>query len=333
MRTRLVFAVMLLAVLIGCTKNRDNEKSELKPTDVIGLKKGENVRPDSGKKPGEIQPIPGEPPLPPPPETYPDTIGGKVAKALNEAADAALTEKTGEWRQALAAIVNELPKEEVGPMSAPRGSDATAERAMIDAAFERFWRADYSYPHIKVEAFLHHEGVRYAERGKGTYEEGRALAAKVTIQPTTTRIDQATADQQIQTEYIEANVTDGVRAKWWAIGRTWVRGKVQFRESLELDSTASLTVKLGGTVGEINPHTKGRLIADLVDLKAKRVSPAGRGMSAANVPAVVRIGSGVACVHYDPGYNGLLLVRDNPELTFSISRIRSEKVTVTLIRY
>src|SRR5262245_41106575 len=130
MRTIPVLVLILLAGLIGCKKRGSSERTI---EDVLGLNPG-------------VGGVDREPPLPLPPATYPATLGGRLAEALDKSA--ALANKGADWRPPLEALLKVLPKEEVGPKSAPRGGDATAERGFIDAGFERLWRADYRLPEI-----------------------------------------------------------------------------------------------------------------------------------------------------------------------------------------
>ena len=252
-----------------------------------------------------------------------------------------LADKGQNWRSRLDTFVKELPKDDVSTKGTPRGVDATAERALISAGFERLWRAHRKLPELAWEEFVHRHGEEYVARKIGTYEQGRTRGASLLAKPSTARIDRPNDFDMGKSEYGEANVTDGTRAKWSCpltarlldAGGMWVWGRVQFRESLEIHSPQSLAVKLGGAVGELGLRSGplgNPVLVDLDQMKAGLLVGAWQAFNN-NLTACLRVGPEVVGIRYDgTGNCGLLLVRDNPKLTVSAS---NTKAYVTVIRY
>jgi hypothetical protein len=318
MRTRLVFAVILLlvAVVIGCKKrNRDGTE----PVEIFGLKIGGD---------GTI----ADPTLPPPPATYPDTVGGKVAKALD--ADAARMAKgereRGSLYNELKQLGTESPKD-----GRVRGIDASADRELIDAAFARWWHQVRQLPDQTYESLLHRNGLTMEERKLGTYEQGRAKGAQVFKKPYRTRITTA-GDADIPGEYADVNVTAGTRAKWTGQGHLSVSGRVEFRDVLEVSPNHTPVARLEGTVGELRltaTFTLGPCYADLIGLKTGLVVV---GLES----ALLRVGPDVAAIRYDGTgwaswhYEGVLLLRGVKEMAVPKPAKNPDHTTVlTVIRY
>jgi hypothetical protein len=325
MRSRpVVVLLVLLALLIGCKKR----------TSVTDRRVEEAV----GSKSGAVS---GLPDLPRRPATYPDTVGGKVANAIDDGA--ALAEKLGDWRQPISALEKSLPMEVLAETGSPRGLDASADRAIIDASVERLWRATRKRPELEWEKYVHSHGEVYVEQGLGTYEQGRARGEQLMKKPPTGLIV-SPGDLKPEWDLAEVSVANGVRAKWARLGAAWMWGRIHYSEGLEIVMFGPIGVKFSGSVGELDLRSTapgGHILADLVDLKAGLVLPTSKADPAApSNTALVRVGTGVASVRYDyRGYRGVLLVRNNPALPVTTQALPPKwpneptQATVTLIRY
>jgi hypothetical protein len=324
MRTCTAVVVILLAVLVGCKKrDKGNERT---------LEEALGLTPEGPRAGKELL-------LPPPPATYPDTVGGKLARALDESA--ALVDQgykaPKRWDARLLELANTLPTEAVGG-GAPRGLDATADRKLVEEAFSRFWRSANKFPDHVWERVVHEYGLMYVQQNLGSYELGRRRCAEHHPDgiPKKGRITEP-SDQVIDGHHVEVNVTNGTRAKWTRAGGFTLSGSVQFREALEVHITTpfSVAVQLRGEAGELRVRPAWALPVDLVGLKTNSVVLEG-GIGGIG-GTMFRVGPDVANVHYNrAGYCGLLLIRDNPKLTVSQGQPvfpSKDALTLTVIRY
>jgi hypothetical protein len=298
MNTRFAFALILLfvAVAIGCKKRGGTGRTG---EDAPGAPQGDT--------------------LPPPPATYPNTVGGKVAKALDADAVHMAKNERGVLFEDMKQIGTELPK-----TGRVHGIDASADRELIDAAFARWWRQTQRLPDRNWENLIDQNGRVTAERKLGTYEEGRAKGMTVFKKPFSTRVTTA-GDAEIPGEYGEVNVSGGTGAKWSSPGHLSVTGRVEFRDSLELQAGFGASVaKLEGAVGEVRLTANfPPCCGDFVSLKAQAVV-VGPG-------SVLRVGPSVAAVRYEGlgGYTGVLLLRGLKEMAIP----KSAAPLLTVIRY
>lgn len=318
MNTRFAFALILLfvAVAIGCKKRGGTGRTG---DDAPGAPQGDT--------------------LPPPPETYPNTVGGKVARALDEAAVlAGKSRPESAWRRRLAGLKDEVPWEKLVDGRSLVGVDASADRELIDAAFARLGRSLRRMPEVNFEEIQTRYVERYSEQKLGTAEQARLRAVEVHGLPQRFRITDS-GDARVKSGlyggYFDADVTDGTRATWTGGAFPVISGTVRFRERLTIAGTQGIYAQLRGEVGELRMESGfGTAVVDLAELKVGEVSVGAGGVA-------YRIGPGVRVVGFDFGianargdYQGVILVRGNPTFRVAVKPTPTDREPVlTVIRY
>jgi hypothetical protein len=345
MRTFVVLGGLALAVALGCgRKDKDIgdapiNKFELTPPGPPPVDKGKNgpvvqVPPVTGGKPPEKKEDSEAPPWPTLPAVaqrvakYPDTQGGQVAWALDNAADHLVNSprppEGSLWTdfgfagafKSPGALIPTLPKRALpqGPSGhnalGPAG-DASKDRELIDAAFLRVWdgwghyreRTRRWYVEISEEVYRKKQPSWTARQRREAAESGRPPGREV-------KVEKVTSDSPAtgSGDWVVLNVSGDDAGTRLNMAQTMaVTGKIQFTKKFVLD-TGPVAAGLEGKVGqELHILVLGPAVIDLTGVQA----PIVRVRSSQDV--LIRVGPGVGMLEVSPR-RGLILSRGAPNL-------------------
>jgi hypothetical protein len=326
--------VVLFAALVGCSKRPKGDEGagvEIGP-DGLPVRSPEPAprfeaviddppRPDNSPPP-DFPPLPA---LPARPAKYPNTPGGLIAWSLDATADEMITREPppqetpdaygkAVFRESFAHVgktIDELPKRQLDREWYGSGVDATGDRALIDAQFVRFWEAwtqlrergrrwQVKWSEGVVRRVTRKSARQAREEVERQYPPGRGLRR------TGPDLSDLKAERY---NWVEVEVTGATRGEWRNHGPIWVTGRVEYADSLKVQSIGPLTASLSGSVGR--ELTLGALgAAAVIDLAELRC-PVVRVETFEEV--LIRVGPGIGAVHTG-SRKALILARGAPGL-------------------
>jgi hypothetical protein len=237
------------AIGTACRKASDRPKSEDRP---------------SSATPGKS----GDPADDAPPATYPDSYGGRIARALDLTV-AAASERTPtvtaevrfkDLEREIAAFPKRVLKEEKAKSKILKpattygaATDESQDRKLLDASFTRLSKAWRSFPERLRERSVALQRDAFVRNKGATPEQGLALAES--LYPSLRVRNVYDPNEQISLgndqPWVRASIPRGRSAAWAGIAFLGCEGTVVLDESLKIEALNNVWSVVEGAVGEL----------------------------------------------------------------------------------
>lgn len=357
MRFSTLIGVLLITGALGCgKKSGGNGTGDAKPAEVASPgpvapavpwaapSKQEAPGKQPTPPPTEPDPWPALPTVPAKPASHPNTAGGRVAQALDYAADHLMTapkppdgQLVDDWIVANAfkdiatGLIPVYPRRVLAKQPGPDlwgpAGDASADRDRIDAAFARVF-AGWTHHRERVRRWdVEAREATLAAREPGQSPRQRRAAAEGWFPPGREVRVGSTQLGRLSTQrndwvVLDASGDTGSLNMPSSKSAASVGGQLNFRKTFELH-TGPATVALGGRVGaELQLIANAPLLIDLVNVNTPLVNVRTNG------DALVRVGPGVGTLRLTvhPQRRALVLARGAPNLRVELVETRNAAV-------